>query len=419
MRRYRAALVPLALGLSCTDAPTAPGRCPDFCPPGDVQFVDTLLATVITGDSAFEGYLEPATATALIGATAPGVVDSRPIMRFNPIGATVRLGSDTTQRPILATDSARLHLLIVRRDTNVTNLRVLVSRLAAAIDSNTTFGDVTGPFADSLVRVVNVDSLLDASNNKDTVTRDSVARVFQGVRVFIHLDSAQARFVAADSGTLAYGIRIAADAPTSAVLASGEAVDAPLIDWFFSVDSAGQTVHTDRTVAPVFDTYLIDPPAPPFGSTLAVGGMPAARSVMRVALPARLRDSTQILRATLLLVPAAPVVGIPADSFKLVAHAVAADLGSKSPLITSTNPADSSFFGSASVRIGSADTLRVEITRVLRRWVADTNAPMTMILHSGSEGVLLTQARFESSRNPALRPAVLLTYATRFPFGVP
>jgi len=417
-RRSLVAVGAVALVVGCTENPTAPGRCPDFCPPGSITLVDTLLTTMIERDSAFRGYLEPRGASALIAADLPGIVDSRPILRFQSIGTTVQLaGTDTTQRAIVATDSARLTLTVFRRDTTVRNLRLRLVRLPVAIDSTTAFGDVTGPFNDSLVRVVNVDSLVRAANRKDTVTKDSVFVAASGnVRVMIRLDSAQARFLAADSGTLAYGVRIAADTATSAVVGSNESGDSPLINWYLSVDSAGTTTHIARVVAPQFDTYLFDPPPGPLDSTLTIGGMPSARSLLHVVLPRRLRDSTQILRATLLLIPSTLARGAPIDSFTMVAHAVAADLGGKSPLVSGL---DSSYFGVGPVPLNSTDTVRVDITRILRRWSADTTAPTAFVLRSASEGIVLTEIRFQPATHATLRPTVRVTYATRFPFGTP
>jgi hypothetical protein len=418
-RRSYAALLAVAFGLACTEDPTAPGQCPDFCPPGDITLVDTILTSVIVRDSAFRGYLAPQSAGVLVAANVPGVVESRPVMRFLPLGTTATLGTDTTRYPILGTDSALFSLTIVRRDTTAGDLRVRLYRLPVALDSTTTFGALAGPFTDSLIRTINVDSLLDLVSRRDSVTGDSVYVDSSVVRLFVHLDSAQARFVAADSGRLAFGVRIQAGLPTSVVLGSNESLDPPLLDWYFRVDSAGTTTRTSRTRAPQFDSYVFDPPAPALDSTLVIGGMPSARSIMRIVLPRGLQDSMQILRATLILVPASAARGVPADSFTLVAHAVAADLGAKSPLISSSIARDSSYFGIAPVRIGSTDTVRIEITRILRRWAGDTAAPKAIVLRSGREGAVLSEVRFQPSRHGTLRPVVRLTYAVRFPFGAP
>ncbi len=416
-RRGWHALVAAGIMLACTEDPTAPGRCPDYCPPGEITFVDTLLETVVVRDSAYRGYLQPQASAVLIASTVPGVVDSRPIIDFQPAGTTIRLGPDTTSYPILGTDSSIFGLTILRRDTSAGNLRVQLFRLPVGLDSNTTYADLAGPFADSLVESVNVDSLLDVP--ADSMTGDRAVAFADTVRLLLRLDSTQVRFVAADSGRLAYGIRVLADTATTAVFGANESSDAALIDWYFRVDSAGTTAHSLRRVSPQFDSYVFDPPVAPMDSSLVIGGMPSARSLVRIELPPYISDSTQVVRAILALVPAAPALGAPTDSFTLIAHAVLTDIGAKSPLISQATAGDSSFFGTATVPIGSTDTVFVEVTRILRRWAADTSDVAAMILRSGSEGLVLTEARFHSSRHATLRPSLRVTYVPRFQFGVP
>ena len=418
-RRAWHVLITVGLVLACTEDPTAPGRCPDYCPPGQITMVDTLLETAIVRDSAFRGYLTPQEAPFLLAANIPGVRESRPIMDFQPLGTTVRLTGDTTTYFITATDSALLTVSIARRDTLAGNLRVMVYKLPTGLDSNTTYGNLAGAFADSLLKSVNVDSLVADSTHTDSITGDRVVLDSTLVRVIIRLDSTQARFVAADSGHLAMGIRVQADTATSAVFGANESSVAALIDWYFEVDSAGTPAHTFRTVAPQFDSYVFDPPAAALDSTLAVGGMPSARSLLRFELPARIADSTQIVRAVLALVPSTTTVGAPIDSFTVIAQAVLTDLGAKSPMLTASSSTDSTYFGSAPVPVASSDTVFVNVTRIMRRWAADTAPVKTMVLRSASEGVVLTEARFHSSRNTALRPTLRVTYVPRFPFGVP
>lgn len=419
-RRSLAALLAVAFGLACTEDPTAPGQCPDYCPPGNIVLIDTVLTSAIVRDSAFRGYLFPTEAALLIATNVPGVIDSRPVMRFQPLGTTLTYGADTTHYPILGTDSVRYELTLFRRDTSAGNVRVGVYRLPLTLDSNSTFAGLAGSFTDSLIRTINVDSLIASTTKRDTVTGDSVVVVDSTmVRLLVHLDSVEARFVAADSGRTAFGVRVQADTATSLVLGSNESGNPPLLTWFFRVDSAGTTAHSIRALAPDFDSYVFNPQSAAVDSTLVVGGMPSTRSVLRIALPRWLRDSTQILRATLMLLPAVAAQGAPLDSFTIVAHAVAVDLGGKSPLIASSDIRDSSFFGVGSVLIGSTDTVRIEITRILRRWAADTTAPNTLVLRSGSEGVVLTEIRLQPSRHPTLRPVLHVTYTAPFPFGVP
>jgi hypothetical protein len=218
---------------------------------------------------------------------------------------------------------------------------------------------------------------------------------------------------------LAFGVRVQADTATSAVFGSNESAEAALMLWHFRVDSAGTPVTAVRTLAPQFDSYVFTPTAAPIDSSLVVGGMPSARSLVRINLPAHIKDSTQIVRATLILVPTGPAVGAAVDSFTLIAHGVLADLGAKSPLLTPSTATDSTYFGAVPFLPGSTDTVFLEVTRLLRRWSADTGSVSTLVLRSGSEGLVLTEARFYSSRTAAFKPSLRVTYVPSFPFGVP
>src|SRR3989442_11447252 len=100
----------------------------------------------------------------MLAAHLPGAtdtLDSRPIFRINGYGSRFRISTtDTTTGAILGADSARLRVYVLRRDTTVHNLRLQFYRLPITIDTSTTFGSVAAPFTDSLLRTVNVDTLL-------------------------------------------------------------------------------------------------------------------------------------------------------------------------------------------------------------------------------------------------------------------
>src|SRR4029077_10135544 len=93
-------------------------------------------------------------------------------------------------------------------------------RLPITIDTGTTFGALVGPFTDSLVRTVNIDTLLAQPGRKDSVTGDSVVVDSANHRLLLSLklDTAAARYIPTDSGKVAYGIRIAADTSACTVV---------------------------------------------------------------------------------------------------------------------------------------------------------------------------------------------------------
>jgi hypothetical protein len=415
----------VALVAACTEDLTTPGVCPDFCPPGQITAVDTVFGELIGGDSAFRGYVQPWEAAEMLAADLPGEVDSRATFRSTALASTIRLGTDTTTSPVVGVDSMRLILTVPRRDTTARGLAFAIHRLPLVLDSLTTFADLAPAFAAPPIRVVNVDSIIALPGRKDSLTGDSVAvdSVAGSLQVLISFDSAEVGYTAEDSARLALGVRVSVDQATGsgdASVAIGAGDTGPVITWFAKVDSLGlQIVPRTLGAGIAFDGYVFDPPSAPLDSTLAVGSAPSARSLLRFARDALLFDSAQIVRGTLLLVPVAAAVGSTADSFRLVAHRVVTDLGAKSPLAGPLFVGDLSFFGTSYVHPHSVDTVRVDITDMLRRWQADTTAPMALFLRADPEGGVLGELRFAPSVDAGLRPALLVTYVPPFPFGGP
>ena len=423
MRALRAAWLAATLGAAaaaCVDRATSPATCPEFCPSGAIDVVDAVLGTSITRDSAFRGYVFPYHAVAMTATDAPGAMDSRAILRTSALASGLVLNSgDTTTSPLVGADSMKLTLTITRRDTAAHNLTLKLYRLPITIDSTTTFADVQSAFADSL-RAVNVDALLAKPGGVDSATGDQAAidTTTKFLKVTLKLDSLQAPYVPGDSGKLGIGVRVGADAPTSVTFCTRENACGAAVAWFVKVDSIKGTdttlIHKQLAAVTLFDNFVFDPPNPPLDSTLAVGGAPSARSILRVTLPRAIRDSSQIIRATLILVPAVPVKGAPSDSFVVEAHTVLADFGAKSPLVLDATRTDTTF-----VRVGATDTVRIEVTNLLQFWTSDSTRPEVMMLRSQEEGGHAGEIRFYPSAAAAYRPALRITYARRFPFGMP
>ena len=413
MTRRRLALVGAVLFVAaCVERLTAPGHCPDYCPSGEITIVDTLLTTSINRDSSYRGYVLAYQTPVMLAAQLPGAtdtLDSRPIFRINGIGSGFVL-STTDTGAILGADSARLQVRIVRRDTATHNLWLHLYRLPITIDTSTTFGSVV-PFTDSL-RSVNVDTLLAQPGGKDPVTGDSlvVDTVNHHLVLSLKLDATSARYVGTDSGTVAYGIRIAAD--TLASIAFGKGTFGPVLQWYLRVDSLGTPVARNPAVlSAAFASSVFAPPPAPLDSTLAVGGVPSAHSLLRVAFPKFIRDSSQIIRGTLFLVPAVAARGAPADSFVMEARTVLADFGRKSPI-------DARLDDPIVIHPGATDTIKIEVTSMLQLWAADTTHPTVFLLRSRAEAQYFGEIRFYPSK-AALRPTLQITYVKQFPFGVP
>ncbi len=390
MMARRATLIGgVLLAAACVERVSAPGNCPSFCPSGQIQIVDTVLTSIISHDSSFRGYVTALHAPLMLAADVPGFVDGRAIFRINGYGQRYLLAAADTGT-ILGADSARLQLTLARRDTGAHNLSIALYRLPITIDSTTTFADLAGPFTDSLVRRVNIDTLLARPGRKDTITGDSavVDTLNHVVVLQLKFDTAAARYVGTDSGTVAYGIRVSADSLAS--------------------------IAIPRASLPPFASFVSDPPPPPPDSTLAVGGVPSARSILRIAFPHFIRDSSQIIRGTLTLVPVAPVQGAPSDSFVVEAHTVFTDVGAKSPIVVDATRTDT-----AVIRAGMSDTVQIEVTNLLQFWASDTTRATTLVLRAKEEATSFSQIRFYPSAAQAFRPALQITFVRRFPFGQP
>ena len=169
-------------------------------------------------------------------------------------------------------------------------------------------------------------------------------------------------------------------------------------------------VRRTRLAAPSFDSFVFDPPALPIGTSLVVGGVPSARTIMRIALPRLIRDSSRVVRATLEFVASAQLEGSAADSFPIVAHPVISDFGAKSPI--GTKNTDTTW-----IAIAPIDTVRIDVTSVLALWATDSLQSTTLVLRQVPEGAVFPEIRWHSSANVALRPRLHITYAPRYPFN--
>ena len=400
------------LAAACVERVSAPGDCPAFCPSGQIEIVDTVLTSIISRDSTFRGYVTALSAPLLLAADLPGFVDGRAIFRINGFGQRFILSTADTGA-ILGADSARLQLTVARRDTGAHNLSLTFYRLPITVDSTTTFAGLAGPFTDSLVKRVNIDTLLARPGHKDTLTGDSVVvdTVNNVLVLALKFDTAAARYVGTDSGTVAYGVRVSADSLASIAITRSTLS----WQWYLRVDSIGTPVaRKPGSLGAAFSSFVFDPPPPPPDSTLAVGGVPSARSFLRVAFPHFIRDSSQIIRGTLTLVPVAPVQGAPSDSFVVEAHTVFTDVGAKSPIIVDATRTDT-----AIIHIGPRDTAQIEVTNLLQFWASDTTRATTLVLRAKQEAASFSLIRFYPSVAQAFRPALRITFVRRFPFGAP
>jgi len=430
LRRAAIRLAPLCFVLSlttCIEDLTAPGDCPTFCPVGAITIIDTVLTGTVFGDSSYgrpDGYVDPDDAPGLLAVDEPSLSrDSRPIFRTTPLPTRVRVGIDTTTGLVTGVDSLRLSITLFNRDTAThDNLGLTLYRLPLTIDSSTTFADLAGQFSGPPVRTVNLDTLIARAANEDSLLRDPLTGDIlvvgaTSLTLRLRLDSAQVPLVPADSGRLAFGVRATATPEASVAVGAFESRGGgPVVVWYLKADSAGKTVHPlpqlRSTARPTgFDGFVFLPPPSPIGADLIVGGVPSVRTILRFNIPRAIRDSGRVILATLELIPTTPPVGVPADSFRVIAKSVVADFGAKSPL-------NESLTDTTIIRIVPVDTIRLNVTNIMISWGLSGALPTTLFLMQQPEGAVFPELRFHSSNDAPYRPRLHVTYAPRYPASI-
>jgi hypothetical protein len=351
-------------------------------------------------DTSFVGYIQPYQASALLVSNGLRGFEERGLVRFLPRADSISV-RDTLRG--YAIDSVALNFVLAARDTNVDGLQLLVYRIPRLIDSTTTFAGTAPAFVpESLITTIAV---------PDTLVSGSVRAVFAAA------DLSRLQIPAADSGRLAVGLRIAAPTPTGVRLGASVGGGGANFTTYATLNIPDTGTAKLRTIAlgPGFNTTVSEVSQVDDPTLLAVGGSPSARSLVRFTLPARIRDSATIVRATLELTPVVPIAGLPTDRARLLANAVLADVGAKSPVSSATSrvPEDT-------LEIGSA-TVNLEAVRLIELWLGATTRPSALMLSLAPEAASFSRPIFYSSRaaDPALRPRLRVSYLLSFPFETP
>jgi hypothetical protein len=400
-RRLRAAalLVAIAAATACQEKLTSPADCPEICPGGQPQTVDTVLTAVANQDSSFGSYVERGGGLALLASNGLDGAQDRPIVRFLARSDSLIL-RDTLRA--FTVDSVALTLGVIARDSTAKNLRLLVYRLPSTIDSTTGFAEVESQLTPA--------NLIDSVAVPDTMTQGTLRILLAGAaldRLGLPLGG---------DSVLAVGVRLSSATSTGVRVGSaGAGTLAPAFVSYTRVEIADtalqrQTISRGPTYASFVSqsALAVDPLA------LVVGGSPSKRALIRFALPPRIRDSATIVRATLELVPTVPVPGLPNDPATIEVRTVLSDLGAKSPTVANRS-------GTAQLAAGQADTVRVDVVSLVRLWQgvnARPGALFVAILPQFEAGTF-TQPVFGSTRTAAGAPRLRITYLLPFPFERP
>jgi hypothetical protein len=386
----------------CQEKLTSPAECPGLCPGGPQTLFESVLAPVAGLDSSFHTYVAPGQGVALLASSGLAISEDRAAYRFVALQDSIAV-RDTARAYVV--DSVLITLNLVARDTLVDGLKILLYRLASTVDSTATFESVDPQTVDA--------NLIDTIAVPDSVHTGSITTMLRGAEV------SRVAIPKGTGGVLAMGVRINAAAPTGIRLGSLAGGNGATYVAYLTLDVPDTTTsikHQFLSRATVFNTFVTQNRPAPDPTLLTVGGDSSSRSIVRFALPPQLRDSATIVRATLELIPAQPLLGLPGDLATMDARAVLADLGAKSPVTT-----DARFIVTDTLLQGSSDTVRLEVTRLVKLWQSSTDRPPAIFLILRPEAATFTRPAFGSTHagSPVGPPRLLITYQLPFPFEIP
>jgi hypothetical protein len=399
-----------AVATACQEKLTSPGECPQLCPGGSAQALDTIVPAAASRDSSFPtaadfasgGYVARGRGVALLQSNGYAASEDRTIYRFFPRSDQVRV-LDTLRT--YTVDSATISVSLLARDTLVPGLRLYLYRLPSTVDSTATFATIDPLLVDAnLIDSIVVPDSLRAGTVSATLAGDELSRV---------------AFAGADS-TLAIGLRMSAIAATGVRLGSLRSSTGATFTSFVTVDvlpDTGTIRKQTLSRGTAFNTFVTQDPVVPVDSLLTVGGEPSSRALVRFDLTDTFLDSSTVVRATLELTPARPIIGLRGDPAFLNAKPVLADIGAKSP-VDSLLPLDT-------LPTFVPDTLRLDVTNIVRLWQVSRTRPHSIYLQMLPEAATFARGVFHSSRSHGPDPSVpvaprlRITYQRAFPFENP
>ena len=414
-------LIAAVLLTACGERLEGGSACPILCSGQSLTLRDTVVEGVVL-DTTLSGFPPRGAANFLLLANSGDTAEVRYIVRFDSLVPTYI--KDGTEIPIASVDSAYLRLSIDAGQSRFSGPVTFEAYNVETLAPDSATSALLPLFApERLLGVVTVDS----------------AQLKDSVRIFLN-NGAVAQYVSSAT-RLRIGVRIRSAAPARVAVFSANtasftrlAYDPAPADTTIDIRTQiprSFTPASDPRIAVDFTDYNVSLGGSALpADAIGVGGPRGRRAYLRFELPARITDSTTVVRATLILNQrAAPGYGftdsILVGSQVVVATAEVTDLA-KAALITDTLPGRTppSVFGLSSIRIppGGEGERHFDIVNVVRFWRSTTaeRVPQAIVLRSSNEATSILEARFYSREAAhGLRPRLLITYVPRSEFGIP
>jgi hypothetical protein len=406
--------------VACDERLDSGAACPTLCPPPPTNVRDTTFFAVAL-DSSIVGFPALGQELELFIATFGDTLETRGVMRFDSLPQTFRHNNQVADTAIFAIDTgAALLLRIVTGDTigQPTTLEAYDVDLGGVDDTNPT----------AAVSAFTPDRLLGTRTVPAESLKDSV-RIPLDPRKLLQKVQADSPF-----NRLRVGIRVG-QGNKIRVLTTNSVAQALVLFR----PAIGDTSVPPDTIRPQnrapgdatkadLEDYLVvakAPPPPPSSpqTILRIGGLPPRRTYLRFNIPSRIIDSSNVIRATLLLTQV-PNRGAPRprdtvalSPFVISAGPAITDISRALSFVTSPVRVDS-------VRLFAADSgvKSFEIIRLMSFWQSTTadKTPRAVALRSNQEGNSPLMIDFFSIEAPtAVRPQLRVTFIPRHEGGLP
>lgn len=382
------ALLALGAAVACQEELAAPTDCPELCPGSGLIIRDTLLELVQDRDSSFTGYLGANEMTALLISDGINAGEARAFATFPDRPDSAVAGGQTLP---ITVDSIALTVNLLARDSTLGGLQLFFHRVTPDLDSTVTVAQLDA--------MMTPETFIDSLAVSDTLKRGPI-------RLVLPADKIDRLFGAeADSGRLGVGFRIKAPEPTGirigSLFSSG-----PIMVAYGRVDIADTSLQRQTLTLPAEKAnYAIGIPPVGEGDQLVVGGKLGTRSILRFSLPRAIRDSARIVRATLELTPAVPILGLRNDPATLQLRGVLVDLGAKSPVLANIT-------ATALLKADAAEVQFIEVLSIVSVWLGQNNSvPTVMLMGISPEGGSFGRGEFFSTRSGTGAPRLRITYA--------
>jgi hypothetical protein len=153
------------LAAACQETVTAPGACPNFCPPAQLEVFDTVVTGVVEREEWGRGFILPQRVVTMQIVADPAGRSSVGVVQFFPFSDSIASGTGFI--PVQSVDSFKLELEQFRLSATGDSLVLVVHRLPIGLDSSTSYNDVV-PFIDDSTEVATI-ALIDTVGNPSVV----------------------------------------------------------------------------------------------------------------------------------------------------------------------------------------------------------------------------------------------------------